>query len=162
MPNLNPEHIQTVIGAINNCPFFKLVSMQVAEIGPGYSMVTAKIGKKHMNPFGGLHGGVYASVIDTAAYWAAYCDISENSGLVSIDLKIDLLAPVIDGTVIVKGRRIKSGKTIHLAEAEMCDNDGKLLAHGISKLMVTHGKQSINDVAQYIGLEGMPDKFIKN
>jgi len=33
----------------------------------GFSNVVATIGKKHMNPFGGLHGGVFSSVIDTAA-----------------------------------------------------------------------------------------------
>jgi hypothetical protein len=42
------------------------------------------IEKKHMNPFGGIPGGVYASAIDTAAYWSAYCDLPEEKGLVSI------------------------------------------------------------------------------
>jgi uncharacterized protein (TIGR00369 family) len=53
-----------------------------------------------MNPFGGLHGGVYASAIDTAAYWSAYFDLPEENGLISIDIKVDFLAPVLDERVI--------------------------------------------------------------
>jgi acyl-coenzyme A thioesterase PaaI-like protein len=50
------------------------------ELGVGCSVVVMKIGKKHMNPFEGLHGGIYASAIDTAAYWSAYCDLPEEKG----------------------------------------------------------------------------------
>lgn len=160
MPKLNPEHLKAVIKAVNTGPFFKHLSIRVTEIGVGYSVVVMKIGKKHMNPFGGLHGGVYASAIDTAAYWAAYCDLPEENGLVSIDIKVDFLAPVLHGKVTISGQRIKSGKTIYLTEAKMCDRDGKLLAHGTSKLMVTRDKQSIKDVVDYVGSGKLPSKFL--
>lgn len=148
-----------VMRAINDCPFFQHLSMEVTEMGVGYSLVKAQILKKHMNPFGGLHGGVYAAVIDTAAYWSAYCDLSENAGLISIDLKVDFLAPLIEGNIIVRGQRIKTGRTIYLAEAKVLDESGKLLAHGTSKLMVTKDKQSINDVVGYMGTAKLPAKF---
>jgi len=160
MPTLNPEHLKAVINIINNSPFFKHLSMEVIEIGIGYSVVAAEIQKNHMNPFGGLHGGVYASAIDTAAYWSAYCDLPEKNGLVSIDIKVDFIAPVINGKILIKGQSIKAGKTIHLTEARMLDGNGKLLAHGTSKLMVTHNQQSINDVVEYMGSSKLPEKFI--
>ena len=138
------------------------MSIKVMEIGVGYSVVVMRIGKKHMNPFGGLHGGVYASAIDTAAYWSAYCDLPEENGLVSIDLKVDFLSPVFHEKVIINGKRIKSGKTIYLAEATMCDRNGKVLAHGTSKLMVTSDKQSINDVVDYVGSSKLPHKFLRS
>lgn len=159
MHELNPDHLKAVISIINDCPFFKHMSMKVTEIGLGYSVVAAKIRKNHMNPFGGLHGGVYASAIDTAAYWSAYCDLPEKSGLVSIDIKVDFIAPVTDGNIMIKGQSIKAGKTIHLTEAKMFDINGKLLAHGTSKLLVTHHQQSINDVVEYIGSSKLPQKF---
>ena len=162
MPRPNPKHLKAVIDAINNGPFFKHMSMKVMEIGVGSSVVRMKIGKKLMNPFGGLHGGVYASAIDTAAYWSAYCDLPEENGLVSIDLKVDFLAPVLQQEVIIKGQRIKSGKTIYLTEATMCDRNGKVLAHGTSKLMVIRGKQSIQDVVDYVGSSKLPPKFIRS
>lgn len=162
MPKLNPEHLSAVIRAINECPFFKHMSIAVTQIGIGYSEVAAEIKKIHMNPFGGLHGGVYASLIDTAAYWSAYCNLPEENGLVSIDLKVDFLAPVIDGKVVIKGQTIKSGRTIFLSEAKMYDGNRRILAHGTSKLMVTHNQQSINDVAEYVGSKTLPKKFLIN
>jgi uncharacterized protein (TIGR00369 family) len=136
--------------------------MKVMEIGSGYSIVVATILKNHMNPFGGLHGGVYASAIDTAAYWSAYCDLPENMGLVSIDIKVDFIAPIVDGDILVRGNRIKAGKSIHLTEAKMFDSNGKLLAHGTSNLLVTPNKQSINDIVEYIGSNKLPEKFARS
>lgn len=115
-----------------------------------------------MNPFGGLHGGVYASAIDTAAYWSAYCDLPEGQGLITIDLAVDFLAPVGGGAVRVEGRRIKAGKTIFLTEAQMIDAGGRLLASGKSKLMVTPRKQSLSDLLRFLGTRGLPPKFLED
>lgn len=159
MIELNPRHLDAVLSAINQCPFFLHMSMAVTEIGLGYSSVVVEIKKDHMNPFGGLHGGAYAAALDTAAYWAAYCDLPAGQGLVSIDLKVDFLAPVFTGGAVVMGKRIKAGKSLYLCEAKMF-SDEKLLAHGTSKLMVTAGKQSIDEVVDYMGSAALPPKFM--
>ena len=156
---LNPRHIEAVLSTINRCPFVMHMSMAVTEIGLGYSTVAVDIKKSHMNPFGGLHGGAYAAAIDTAAYWAAYCDLAEGQGLVSIDLKVDFLAPVLSGGVAVVGKQIKSGGSISLCVAKRYAED-RLLALGTSKLMVTANKQSIDQVADYMGSTALPPKFI--
>ena len=160
MTSLNPDHVEAVIKAINQGPFFRHLSMTVQEIGTGYSIVELKVGTEHLNPFGGIHGGAYASVIDTAAYWAAYCELEEKVGMISIDLKIDYLAPINDGIIISKGRSIKIGKSMCLAEATATDEDGKWLAHGTSKMMVTKGLQTIEDASIFTGSEALPPKFI--
>jgi acyl-coenzyme A thioesterase PaaI-like protein len=46
--------------------------------------------------------------------------------LVSIDLKVDFLAPVLDKTVIAIGKRVKAGKTIYLTEAQLSNQNGKV------------------------------------
>ena len=71
MASLNPDHVTAVLSAINQGPFFRHLSMPVTDMGIGYSVVELDVVDEHLNPFGGIHGGVYASVIDTAAYWAA-------------------------------------------------------------------------------------------
>ena len=106
--------------------------MKVCELGPGYSKVMMELDKKHLNPFGGIHGGAYASVIDTAAYWAAYCDMEEDAGYTSMDLCVNNLATLKGGCILAEGRRIKSGRNIYLCEAEVKDGNGKLIAHGTS------------------------------
>jgi len=162
MPTLNPDHLKSVMDLINEGPFFRHMSMMVTELGVGYSKVVAEISRKHMNPFGALHGGVYSSVIDTAAYWSAYCDLPEEQGLVSIDLKVDFLSPVLDQIVFVKGKRVKAGRTIYLAEAQMFSDKGKLVAHGTSKLMALDNKQTMSDVVDYVSADKLPPKFVKD
>ena len=161
MVSLNPDHVKAVIEAINRSPYFKHLSMSVKEMGVGYSIVELKIGNEHMNPFGGIHGGAYSSVIDSAAYWAAYCEIDEKVGLISIDLKIDFLSPISKGLIITKGRSIKIGKSMCLSEATATDKEGKWLAHGTSKMMVTKGLQTIENALKFTGSETFPPKFIK-
>jgi uncharacterized protein (TIGR00369 family) len=158
--NLNPDHVKVLLKAINEGPYFKHLSMFVTDMGIGFSVVELEIRREHFNPFGAIHGGVYASAIDTAAYWAVYCELGEDVGLVSIDLKIDYLAPMNHGKLVVKGQSIKIGKTICLAEATAIDQNDKWLAHGTSKMMITSGLQTIGDAMHYTGTEKLPAKFL--
>ena len=158
--SLNSEHIRAVIKAVNRGPYFRHLSMPLKDLGQGYSIVELEVKNEHLNPFGGIHGGVYASVIDTAAYWAVYCELDEGAGYVSIDLKIDYLAPINDGLIITRGQSIKIGRTMCLAEATATDKDGKWLAHGTSKMMVGEGLQTIENALDFTGTKALPPKFI--
>lgn len=160
MRMINPEHIKAVIDLINRGPYFQLLSMEVCELSLGHSKVVVDLERKHLNPFGAIHGGVYSSLIDTAAYWAVYCDVEENTGLISLDVKVDNLAPVIEGRLVVEGNRIKAGRSICISEATITNNEGKYLAHGISKQMVTPGLQTISQAVSAMGYKSLPPKFI--
>jgi uncharacterized protein (TIGR00369 family) len=159
MSTLNPDHIKAVLAAINQGPYFKLLSMTVVELGMGYSIAEVEMGNKHLNPFGGVHGGLYASAIDTAAYWAVYCELDEDMGFTSIDLKIDYLVPAKEGKLLTMGKSIKIGKTICLAEATVLNEQNKCIAHGTSKMMVMSGSQIIKEVL-HISTQSLPPKFI--
>jgi uncharacterized protein (TIGR00369 family) len=65
---INPDHIAALLELANRGPYFELLSMRVCELGVGYSRVELDLQEKHCNPFGAIHGGVYSSLIDTAAY----------------------------------------------------------------------------------------------
>lgn len=160
MQRLNPDHIAAVIDLINRGPYFRLLSMQVAELGLGYSRVEVDLERKHLNPFGGIHGGVYSSLIDTATYWAVYCDVEESAGYISIDVSVDNLAPVKEGRLIVEGKRIKAGRSLCIAEATVTDAQGLPVAHGKSKQLVTPGLQSISQAVATMGGQPLPPKFI--
>ena len=157
---INPEHINALLNLINRGPFFELVSMRVCDLGIGYSKVEVNLQNKHMNPFGSIHGGVYSSILDTAAYWSAYCELDENAGLTTIDICVNNLSMINDGLMIVEGKTIKVGKSICLAEASAKDKNGKLLAYCTSKLMVLQGKQSINHAIEAMGYHTLPPKFL--
>ena len=142
----NPEHIARLADVINSSPYFKLISMKIREIGKGYSLFEIDLNKKHLQPFGLAHGGVFAALIDTAASWALFYGIEDqNAGLTSVDLKLNYLAPAVSGKLIAKGRQIKIGKTLGYAEARVTDETGKILAHGTSTIMILQGKAPAAD-----------------
>lgn len=157
---LNPEHLEAIKNLINESPYFKLLGIEVRDLGVGYSLVEVDLENRHLNPFGGIHGGVYSSLIDTAAYWAVYCEVDENVGLISLDLKVDNLSPINEGRLIVEGKRIKIGRSVCLAEALITNGEGKQLAHGTSKQIVTHGLQTINQAVIAMGGKALPPKFL--
>ncbi|UCE55099.1 MAG: PaaI family thioesterase [Desulfobacterales bacterium] len=141
MKRLNPEYVERINKIVNNSPYFTLLSMQIRDIGSGYSFIEIDLAQKHLQPFGYVHGGVFASIIDAAAFWALYYDIDEkDAGATTVDLKLNYLAPAQSGKLIAKGRRIKMGKTLGYAEAEVSDENEKILAHGTSTVIILPGK----------------------
>jgi len=161
MQTINPEHIKAFLDLINRGPYLNLLSIKVCEMDIGYSKVEVELQNKHMNSFGAIHGGVYSSLIDTAAYWAVYCEIDENVGYTSIDVCVNNLSMVHEGKVIVEGKSIKVGKSLCMAEATAKDSTGKILAYGTSKLMILNGKQSINHALEALQNKSLPPKFLR-
>ena len=146
MMNPNPEYIERVNRLVNRSPFFELLSMKIIDVGPGFSMVEIELSQKHLQPFGFVHGGVFAAIVDAAAFWAVFYQIeNQNTGATTVDVKLNYLAPAVSGKLIAKGRQIKLGKTLGYAEAEVSAESGKLLAHGTSTLILLPGKGITSD-----------------
>jgi uncharacterized protein (TIGR00369 family) len=138
---INPEYVARVNALVNRCPYFELLSMQILAVERGSARIEIALSRKHLQPFGVVHGGVFASVIDAAAFWALYYDIEdERAGVTTVDLKLNYLAPAASGRLIAHGRQIKMGKTLGYAAAEVRSEDGRLLAHGTSTVIVLPGK----------------------
>lgn len=157
---LNPEHIKDVLVLANDSAYFQLLSISIRELGVGYSVVEMKVEEKHLSLFGGIHGGAYSSLIDTAAYWALYCELDEASGLISVDVSVDYLVVIKEGILIAKGRTTKFGKIICFAEAKIFDATNRIVASGTSKLIVKKGTQTIEQARQLRGMKPLHTKFL--
>jgi uncharacterized protein (TIGR00369 family) len=154
MKRANPEYIERINRLVNRSPYFSLLSMTIVDVGIGYSHIEIDIEEKHLQPFGLVHGGVFSSIIDAAAFWAIYYDVEDqNAGVTTVDLKLNYLAPATSGKLVAKGRRIKLGKTLGYGEAEVKSDTGKILAHGTSTVMIQPGRGLTDDPP-------LPSKFI--
>jgi uncharacterized protein (TIGR00369 family) len=136
----NPEYIQELIETVNGSPFPDHMSMRLSEVSLDRAVVTLATGRCHLQPFDNVHGGVLATLIDTATFWAVFMRIPEDAGLVNIDLKLNYLKAVESGLLIAEGSAIHSGKTISYAEATVYNESRQRVAHGTSTLMRLHGK----------------------
>jgi len=139
MRRINPEYIKAIVEVGNDCPYFKLLSMTIESLGEGTAELVIDLEEKHLQPFGMAHGGVFSSLIDAAAFWAVFAELDEDKGLTTVEMKLNYLAPVKNGRIVGKGRRIKMGSTTGLAEATITDEHGKLLSHGTATfLLIPH------------------------
>ena len=155
---LNPKHIEGLISLINTSPYYQLLSMVMEDIGIGYSSIRLDMEQKHLSPYLAIQGGVYSSLIDAAAYWAVYSELDPDCGLITMDVTVHNLASINQG-MYAKGQRIKIGRTICLAEARVETDEGVILAQGSSKLLVTQGLQTIEQMSQLANVT-LPPKFI--
>ncbi|MEL6545192.1 MAG: PaaI family thioesterase [Myxococcota bacterium] len=138
---INPEYVDAVRELVRTAPFPHHMSMTLEEMTPGGCVVELAVSKKHLQPFQIVHGGVLATLIDTATFWAVFLSLpSQNDGLVNVDLKLNYLAPVTGGVLRATGTEIRMGKRIGYSEAHVRAEDGTLVAHGTSTLAVLPGK----------------------
>jgi uncharacterized protein (TIGR00369 family) len=154
MRKLNPEYLEAVKPVVNRSPFFALLGMSLRDVGMGSSILEIDVRKKHIQPFGAVHGGVFASIIDASAFWAVYSEVDEHVGMTTVDLKVNYLAPARSGKLIAKGRRIKLGKTLGLGEAQVINEENTILAHGTSILIILPNLKASFAVS-------LPPKFIE-
>jgi uncharacterized protein (TIGR00369 family) len=155
MKKINPEYVEAVKKGVNASPYFSLLSMKILDFGDGKSHLEIETARdKHLQPFGAVHGGVFASIIDAAAFWSVYPEADEDVGMTTVDLKVNYLAPSFGSKLVARGRCIKLGKTLGLAEAEVTDGTGKMLAHGTSTLIVLPGIALVHH-------DELPSKFIE-
>jgi uncharacterized protein (TIGR00369 family) len=154
MKKLNPEYVSSVRALVNRSPYFELLSMEINSLAPGQSSLEVTVQKKHLQPFGMVHGGVYSSVVDAAAFWAVYPLLEEGVGLTTVELKLNFLAPASEGYLVAKGRSLRTGKTLCLAEASIVNRKGALLAHGLATMMI------LRDL-KLQGEQSLPPKFLE-
>ena len=136
---INPEWVREIQKAVNPCPYFELQQMAVTDLTWGTSRVEIELDKRHLQPFGLVHGGVFASLIDAAGFWAVYSVADAEVGMTTGELKLNYLAPAVSGRLIGLGRCLKLGRSLGLGEASVEDDDGRLLAHGTTTVMVQAG-----------------------
>jgi uncharacterized protein (TIGR00369 family) len=109
--------------------------MQVEE---GRVTFTMRAQEFHYNPLGTVHGGVIATLLDTATGCAVHSVLPAGVGYTSLDLTAKFLRPVtIDsGTLRCEGTVINRGRTTALAEARLFDGAERLVAHATSSCIL--------------------------
>lgn len=136
----NDEYIYKLIEVVNKSPFFQHLPMQLTSITLDHAQVELKLKECHLQPFGIVHGGVLATLIDAATFWSVFLRLPEDAGMVNIDLKLNYLKPGSSGLLTAEGHCIRSGRSISYAEARVKNAEGDLLAHGTSTLMALPDK----------------------
>ena len=153
MKKLNPTWVEAVLKLANQSPYFQLQTMEIMELETGRARIEIPVRNKHLQPFGMVHGGVYSTLIDAAGFWAAFTELEAGLGMTTVELKLNYLAPANSGRLVGIGTRIKTGRTLSLAEARVENETGRMLAHGTVTLMTV-------DNLPLLGEQDVPPKFL--
>lgn len=110
------------------------ISLKLQEIGDGRATFEILI-KEELTQNGMIHGGVIASLIDSACACAAIFLVYPNGYITTIDLQIEFIRPAAKGILIAKAKCMKAGKTIFFRKAKVWDSEDKLISTGSSQLL---------------------------
>ena len=105
--------------------FRALVGLQVVDHGDGTAVVTLDADDRHLNPYGTVHGGAIATLVDVAMGGAVAAAGAEAP--VTIEMKLTYLEPGRPGEVRAEAKVRKRGKRLTIVEAEVTQ-DGELVA----------------------------------
>ncbi len=108
--------------------FHASIGITVERVRPGAVDLKLEAGSDHVNLLGTVHGGVLATLVDTAAGLAVRSAIPAGSRHVSVNLDVQYLAPANTGTLLAAGRVVRMGRRIAFAEAHVTDAVGAVVA----------------------------------
>ncbi|MCC9704887.1 PaaI family thioesterase [Streptomyces sp. MNU76] len=129
---------EMLAGRLPTPPVAATLGFTLEEAEHGRVVFVLVPGEEHYNPIGSVHGGVYATLLDSAAGCAVQSVLPRGMGYTSLDLTLKFLRPVtVDtGKVRAIGTVLNSGRRTALAQAELRDSEDRLLAHATSSCMV--------------------------
>ncbi|HTP54337.1 MAG TPA: PaaI family thioesterase [Thermoplasmata archaeon] len=100
-----------------------------AESGRGVCTVTGRVERRHLNINGVVHGGVYATILDTAMGAAVVSDLAVGETTATTSLYVEFLRAAREGdTLTARGRIQRRGRHIAFVEGELTGADGQRLS----------------------------------
>ena len=110
----------------------------VTEADTGRVVVTAQPTHAHLNPAGTVHGGLAATLLDSAMGLAIQSTLEKGTSQTTLEFKISLLRPVTPetGPIRAEGTVMSRGRRVGTAEGRLTDGTGRLLAHGTTTCLI--------------------------
>ncbi|MFI8230303.1 PaaI family thioesterase [Streptomyces sp. NPDC085900] len=129
---------EILAGRLPAPPIAATLGMDLEEVDHGHAVFSLEPGEEHYNPIGSVHGGVYATMLDSAAGCAVQSTLPQGVAYTSLDLTVKFLRPITadTGKVRAVGSVLSSGRRTALAEAQLFDSADRLLAHATSSCML--------------------------
>jgi uncharacterized protein (TIGR00369 family) len=113
-------------------PVAQMVGMHLTELRPDEAVIEIEMRDGLKQPHGVLHGGITATLIDTAMAFAVVTRLGEDEKASTIDLTVHYLRPHTEGVFRCTAKIVRAGKRIFTVSADVVNEQGKLIATAIS------------------------------
>lgn len=118
-------------GAVPMPPMWANLTLGVGAVASGAIEMTASPEERHLNAFGGVHGGYIAAVLDTVLGLAIYTSIGPEDRHITVDLAVKLLkAPSVGVPLVATSALVHVSRSVGVSQAWLRDAAGVLYAHG--------------------------------
>ena len=134
----NPAFEAVVRESYARQTFMLRLGAEMGEVAPGNCELHLKARPELAQQNGFLHGGVVTTLADVAGGYAALTLFEAGADILTVEIKINYLAPAAGEALIARGDVIKSGRTLTVVRSEVFAVDGgveTLCAVGLSSLM---------------------------
>ncbi|HKS28711.1 MAG TPA: PaaI family thioesterase [Pyrinomonadaceae bacterium] len=120
----------------------RLMGFRITEVSEGYAVVTVVPDERHHNGIGIAHGGLAATLLDSATGCAINTMMPPGRIFTTLEMKINYVRPIRSdaGTVRCEARVIHAGSRTAYAEGRVVDERGRLYAHGTATCMLFRAK----------------------
>lgn len=133
------EYIQKLVaGEFPAPPIAATMGFTLAEADFGRAVFEVIPAEYHYNPIGVVHGGLAATMLDSALGCAVHTTLPAGTGYTTLELHVNMVRAITvhSGLLRCEGKVIHAGKQVATAEARLVDTNGKLYAHGTTTCMI--------------------------
>jgi uncharacterized protein (TIGR00369 family) len=133
------EFVQGLVdGSLPLNTIAKTLRYDITEAESGRVVITAEPNDTHLNPAGGIHGGLSATLLDSCMGLAVLSTLEKGIGQTTLEFKISLVRPITPetGLITAEGVVLSSGRRVGTAEGRITDSGGRLLAHGTTTCLI--------------------------
>ena len=133
------EYLQKIVaGELPPPPIGALMNFGLAELGEGQAVFTVAPAEYHYNPIGVVHGGLAATLLDSAMGCAVHTTLPAGVGYTTLEIKVNYVRPltVETGEVRCEARVIHVGGRTATAEGRVLDGEGRLYAHATTTCLI--------------------------
>ena len=108
------------------------VGARIAEVEPGHAVVELDAHAGHRHEGGVVQGGIITQIADAAMGMALMTEQADGMANTTIELKINFLRPFVEGRLRAIGRVVETRRTLLFAEADVLDDEDRLVARASS------------------------------
>jgi len=134
----DPHYVARIRSSFGRQKAMGLIGASLSVVEPGRVEVALPYRDDLTQQKGFIHGGIIGMIADTACGYAAYSLMPADCSLVTVEYKINILAPA-RGSLVARGEVIRPGRTLTVTRGEVYSDDGKHVASMQQTLMMLSG-----------------------
>ncbi|MGH8737802.1 MAG: PaaI family thioesterase [Burkholderiales bacterium] len=125
-------------GRLPRPPIGDTLDFAPIRVERGLAVFQGRPRTKHYNPLGSVHGGWFATLLDSAVGCAVHSTLLAGKGYTTLELKLNIVRALTDAVPLVRaeGRIVHAGRQVATAEGRLVGPDGKLYAHATTTCLI--------------------------